>query len=468
MAMLPSMMMFNNQNFLQVQNYPGLSGFQLIPNVQLEEGQMNQMLMQQQEFLNGARTVSTVAGGGGATPPTQQPHETRKRPFREPSDAGSDDTFNEMKKIHSDSASNSIGTNSSVTNGLNGAIGVDKAGAGPLLLKILVPAYAAGSIIGKQGQTITQLQKDSGAVIKLSKAKDFYPGTTERIGLVTGDAAALKHVFQFMTEKTYEFPVPKDMAIINGDRHKQVKIIVPNTTAGLIIGKGGATIRHIMESSGAKVQLSQKPEQINLQERVITVTGEKNELFAAGDTILAKIKEDPQSGCCPNLSYAGFAGPVANANPTGSPYADANQLLSAASASGGITMVPIASTAPLMTSLPMSSTMNPFGLTGAQMIPQYMMPQTAYQITDNQSTSMSNMNQSNLMTHTFQSPFIAQPTVSTAGTHSNIDYKTDVKKEQEEAQYVQDLGYDLQRKAQQQRPQQQQPLNPAPGLYMFK
>ena len=47
-----------------------------------------------------------------------------------------------------DLASNSIGTNSSVTNGLNGAIGVDKAGAGPLLLKILVPAYAAGSIIG--------------------------------------------------------------------------------------------------------------------------------------------------------------------------------------------------------------------------------------------------------------------------------------------------------------------------------
>ena len=56
-----------------------------------------------------------------------------------------------LKKImdeNFDLASNSIGTNSSVTNGLNGAIGVDKAGAGPLLLKILVPAYAAGSIIG--------------------------------------------------------------------------------------------------------------------------------------------------------------------------------------------------------------------------------------------------------------------------------------------------------------------------------
>jgi len=68
--------------------------------------------------------------------------------------------------------------------------------------------------------------------------------------------------------------------------------------------------------------------------------------------------------------------------------------------------------------------------------------------------------------------FTAQPSVSTAGTLSNIDYKTDVKKEQDETQYVQDLGYDLQRKAQQQRPQaqqQHQPLNPAhTGLYMFK
>ena len=41
---------------------------------------------------------------------------------------------------------------------------------------------------------------------------------------------ALKHVFQFMTEKTYEFPVPKDMAIINGDRHKQVITLYQSIT----------------------------------------------------------------------------------------------------------------------------------------------------------------------------------------------------------------------------------------------
>lgn len=41
---------------------------------------------------------------------------------------------------------------------------------------MLIPSYAAGSIIGKGGQTIVQLQKETGATIKLSKSKDFYPG----------------------------------------------------------------------------------------------------------------------------------------------------------------------------------------------------------------------------------------------------------------------------------------------------
>lgn len=37
--------------------------------------------------------------------------------------------------------------------------------------------------------------------------------------------------------------------------------------------------------------------------------------------VLSKVVEDPQSGNCPNISYADIAGPVANFNPTGSPYA---------------------------------------------------------------------------------------------------------------------------------------------------
>ena len=38
--------------------------------------------------------------------------------------------------------------------------------------------------------------------------------------------------------------------------------------------------------------------------------------------ILQKVVEDPQSGSCPNISYADYTGPVASANPTGSPFAN--------------------------------------------------------------------------------------------------------------------------------------------------
>ena len=40
--------------------------------------------------------------------------------------------------------------------------------------------------------------------------------------------------------------------------------------------------------------------------------------------ILAKIVEDPQSGTVLNVSYADVNGPVANPNPTGSPFANAS------------------------------------------------------------------------------------------------------------------------------------------------
>ncbi|XP_030920932.1 RNA-binding protein Nova-1 isoform X3 [Geospiza fortis] len=119
-------------------------------------------------------------------------------------------------------------------------------------------------------------------------------------------------------------------------RANQVKIIVPNSTAGLIIGKGGATVKAIMEQSGAWVQLSQKPDGINLQERVVTVSGEPEQNRKAVELIIQKIQEDPQSGSCLNISYANVTGPVANSNPTGSPYANTAEVLPTAAAAAGL------------------------------------------------------------------------------------------------------------------------------------
>lgn len=68
-----------------------------------------------------------------------------------------------------------MGENKSFVNQINLAY-LNFSEDGQYFLKVLIPSYAAGSIIGKGGQTIVQLQKETGATIKLSKSKDFYPG----------------------------------------------------------------------------------------------------------------------------------------------------------------------------------------------------------------------------------------------------------------------------------------------------
>ncbi|XP_035478617.1 RNA-binding protein Nova-2 isoform X2 [Scophthalmus maximus] len=218
---------------------------------------------------------------------------------------------------------------------------------GEYFLKVLIPSYAAGSIIGKGGQTIVQLQKETGATIKLSKSKDFYPGTTERVCLIQGTVEALNGVHDFIAEKVREMPqstqksepvsILQPQTTVNPDRIKQAKLIVPNSTAGLIIGKGGATVKAVMEQSGAWVQLSQKPEGINLQERVVTISGEPEQNRKAVEIIVQKIQEDPQSSSCLNISYSNITGPVANSNPTGSPYANSTEVMPSAAAAAAAT-----------------------------------------------------------------------------------------------------------------------------------
>ncbi|KAJ8673187.1 hypothetical protein QAD02_004449 [Eretmocerus hayati] len=203
-------------------------------------------------------------------------------------------------------------------------------GDGTYHLKVLVPGVAAGAIIGKGGETIAQLQKDTGARVKMSKSHDFYPGTTERVCLITGNVEAIMAVMDFIMDKIREKPdlttkttVDFDSGKATAERDKQVKILVPNSTAGMIIGKAGNYIKQIKEESGSYVQISQKAKDVSLQERCITVIGEKEANRNALLMILAKVADDPQSGTCLNVSYADVSGPVANYNPTGSPYAQA-------------------------------------------------------------------------------------------------------------------------------------------------
>ncbi|XP_037072522.1 RNA-binding protein Nova-1-like [Pollicipes pollicipes] len=193
---------------------------------------------------------------------------------------------------------------------------------------------------GRGVKRLHSCKKEAGARVKMSKANDFYPGTTERVCLITGSLEAVMQVLLFVQEKIREKPDPNGKPAIDFDnkmmaeRDKQVKILVPNSTAGMVIGKGGNYIKQIKEESGAYVQISQKAKDQTLAERCITVIGERDNNNKACLMILQKVSEDPQSGSCLNVSYADVSGPVANFNPTGSPFA-ANSVGSPGGATNG-------------------------------------------------------------------------------------------------------------------------------------
>ena len=53
-------------------------------------------------------------------------------------------------------------------------------------LKVIIPEVYAGGIIGKSGKTISEIQADSDARVKVSHSHDFYPGTNDRTLLIMG------------------------------------------------------------------------------------------------------------------------------------------------------------------------------------------------------------------------------------------------------------------------------------------
>lgn len=71
----------------------------------------------------------------------------------------------------------------------------------PTYIRFLVSNSAAGSVIGKGGSTITDFQSQSGARIQLSRNHEFFPGTTDRIIMVSGAINEIQRAVELILSK---------------------------------------------------------------------------------------------------------------------------------------------------------------------------------------------------------------------------------------------------------------------------
>lgn len=177
------------------------------------------------------------------------------------------------------------------------------ANAAACALKVLVSNNVAGSLIGKAGSAINDIQAETGARIKLSQANEFFPATQFRVVLITGSPEAVKHANSIVWEKiTNDMdsiarrPQGTDPASITG------RITIPHNAAGLLLGRAGVTLRQISEETRTKIQLSNKEDCHITQERVVSITGASDACVRCVEIIIDKLLDDPKVGKYTNLT----------------------------------------------------------------------------------------------------------------------------------------------------------------------
>jgi len=170
----------------------------------------------------------------------------------------------------------------------------DAGGEQKVSAKFLLSNASAGSVIGKSGVTITEFQAQSGARIQLSRNREFFPGTTDRILLLTGTVNAILTALHLILSKLLTEEPAGQQALTTVAPSTIVKLVVPSAVCGGIIGKGGSTIRSYVEDSGAHIKLSGVDAMLpGVHERIITITGTLEQQLRAVALIITKMADDP-------------------------------------------------------------------------------------------------------------------------------------------------------------------------------
>ncbi|KAI3931824.1 hypothetical protein MKW98_012234 [Papaver atlanticum] len=190
--------------------------------------------------------------------------------------------------------------------------------------KMEVPNNKVGVLIGKAGETIRLLQNNSGAKIQITRDAEADRYATTRPVELIGSLENINKAEKLIRDVIAEADAGGSPSLVArgfntvqaSGAADQIQIQVPNEKVGLIIGKGGETIKSLQTRSGAKIQLIPQhlPDGDQSKERIVRVTGDKKHIEIAREMIKEvmnqlPVRGSPLSGGYNQRSHGGASGP---------------------------------------------------------------------------------------------------------------------------------------------------------------
>lgn len=199
-------------------------------------------------------------------------------------------------------------------------------------LDVPVPRFAVGIVIGRNGEMIKKIQNDAGVRVQFKTDDGISP---ERVAMVMGQPERCQHAVHLINEliqtaqerdgfgsalRSSRVRGRSDWAMGSPGPLQEVTYTIPADKCGLVIGKGGETIKSINQQSGAHVELQRNPPpSTDPNTRVFTIRGTAQQMEVARQLIDDKIGG---SGIMSNggFGFSPFAqGPAAHQN-SGQPF----------------------------------------------------------------------------------------------------------------------------------------------------
>lgn len=152
-----------------------------------------------------------------------------------------------------------------------------------------VPDKLVGLVIGRGGEQLHRLQADTQCKVQIAPDAN---GAPDRIFTLVGTKEAIERAKRSIDEilkrgsSLGSDPGNPQQSVLANRNIEIVEVKVPGNKCGLIIGKGGETIKRLSEQYGVKLVVVQDTSSVGGTDKPLRITGEPDKVTAAKAAIL--------------------------------------------------------------------------------------------------------------------------------------------------------------------------------------